>query len=149
MKKAEIIAAVELALRQMSGEFTLDELAAKILEAHPDVDRNALRSAIQNADRFHDAAFEWHELLRQADALSAALDKLRTYAIAALHAGNFDEAYKLKAQYEEKYAVSVELHGRIERMWAAMKEETRRVNEAFKAHPECKTLGDLRRLHVI
>jgi hypothetical protein len=149
---SEIIAAVELALEQIDGEFTDDDVMAKVLEAHPDLDRNDLNAAVKSVLRFHDVHFEWNELLRRADALHVALDKLRGRVIAALRRGDengdYEEAYKLKAEFEAKHAVSAQLHAEIEKMYAKMLRERHQIMAEFEAHPECKTLGDLKRRHL-
>jgi acyl-CoA reductase-like NAD-dependent aldehyde dehydrogenase len=149
MEQGELVKMVEAAYRQIHTEFTPADVANKVLAMCPDVDRDDLDAAVKAFLDFHDVDFEWNELLRRADVLHVALDKLRARVIAALRHGDengdYEEAYKLKAEFEAKYAVSARLHAEIERMFEEKKEENRRITELFEAHPECKTLGDLKR----
>jgi hypothetical protein len=61
MEHGVIIQLVEAALRQMSGEFTNDDLANKVLAAHPDVDRARLRRCVEIVIRRHDGLFHPEE----------------------------------------------------------------------------------------
>lgn len=136
MKKhpdGELAEMVKDAYRQIHGPFTRADVANKVLEAHPDVDRADLDEAVNACLDFHDYDFEWRELggeaLRQKDEGRALLMRAK----ALLDEGEIDEAFRLREQANAKIAEADRLQADYEQMYEAKLEEARRVNELFKA----------------
>ena len=147
--QGELAEMVTAAYRQIHTEFTHADVANKVLEAHPEVNRADLDAAVNAVLDFHDIDLKLKQLCREADVLHDQLHELTVRAIAAgrqgEETGDYKEAWKLKAEFEAKYARSARLHAEITRMFEEKKKERRYVNELFKANPDCKTLGDLQR----
>lgn len=143
--QGELAEMVKDAYRQIDGPFTRADVANKVLEAHPDVDRADLDEAVNACLDFHDYDFEWRELgaeaLRQKDEGLALLKR----GLALLDEGEINEAFRLRDQGNAKIAEADRLQADYEQMYEAKLEEHRRVNELFEANPDCETLGDLKR----
>jgi hypothetical protein len=140
----ELAEMVKVAYRQIRGEFTPADVTNKVLEAHPDVDRDDLDAVVKAVLRFYDVDFEWNELgARALRCQDEGLDLLRRGL--ALLDEDEDEAYRLRDQGNAKIEEANKLQAEYNRMGEKKIEEHRQITELWAAHPDCKTLSDLKR----